>query len=331
MASTPAPTLTVALTPEQREEALAREVARGLTARRRSLPGGRLWDERGRQLRRAVTAAPSYYPARAERAAVSAHADAIAHLSDARSLVELGAGTSGATRLVLEALHRSGTLRRVVGVDPSEAAVRERAVTLAADYPGVAVAGVVGDAPAALPEVPDRLVALLGGQLGRLEPPARRATLEALAAGLGPDDTVLVGADLVHDPGRVLAAYDDPQRAGEALEKHVLEVVNDHLDADFDPEAFAYRARWSDDDQRVELGMVARGGQDVRIGALDLTVELEDGEEIHTGANAAFRIADLAGELAAAGLDPVHAWTDAGHDHAVLLSRPLAAAGELIP
>ena len=291
MASTPAPTLTVALTPEQREEALAREVARGLTA----------------------------------------HADAIAHLSGARSLVELGAGTSGATRLVLEALHRSGTLRQVAAVDPSEAAVRQRAVTLAADYPGVAVAGVVGDAPAALPEVPDRLVALLGGQLGRLEPPARRATLEALAAGLGPDDTVLVGADLVHDPGRVLAAYDDPQRAGEALEKHVLEVVNDHLDADFDPEAFAYRARWSDDDQRVELGMVARGGQDVRIGALDLTVELEDGEEIHTGANAAFRIADLAGELAAAGLDPVHAWTDAGHDHAVLLGRPLAAAGELIP
>ena len=59
--------------------------------------------------------------------------------------------------------------------------------------------------------------------------------VRALAAGLGPDDALLLGTDLVKDVARLEAAYDDDAGVTAEFNRNVLHVVNRELDADFDP------------------------------------------------------------------------------------------------
>jgi L-histidine N-alpha-methyltransferase len=62
------------------------------------------------------------------------------------------------------------------------------------------------------------------------------------------------------------------------------------------------------------------GAQVARIGALGLTVEFADGEEMRTEVSAKFRRTGVEAELAAAGFELRHWWTDAVGDFALSLS-----------
>src|SRR5436190_20155608 len=100
------------LGPDSLEQALRADARRGLTATPKELPPKWFYDERGSQLFDEITRLPEYYLTRAERSILEAHADEIAVLSGAETLVELGSGTSEKTRLLLDALAGTGTLRQ---------------------------------------------------------------------------------------------------------------------------------------------------------------------------------------------------------------------------
>ena len=322
--TTPQPQLIVCLTEDDRRAALAADVRAGLTAERKMVPSKWLYDPRGSELFEEITRLPEYYPTRAERAILERHADDIARRCRAGTLVELGSGTSTKTRLLLDALSRAGTLRRFVALDVDQTTLVTALDALAVDYPAVAMTGVAGDLEAHLDRLPDgrdRLVAFLGGTVGNFEPAARKAFLAAIAALLHPGEGLLLGTDLVKDPSRLVLAYDDPARVTEAFEKNALAVVNAGLGGAFDLDAFSYRAAWSEIDERIEMGLVSRGRQLVPVTALDLEVELADGEEIRTEVSAKFHLDRIGEELRAAGLDPVAAWTDPAGDFGLTLAR----------
>ena len=324
MATASPPAVAVAFTERDRLAALSADVRAGLTARPRALPSKWLYDERGGQLFEAITELEEYYPTRAERGILKRHADEIARSAGSETLVEIGSGTSTKTRLLIEAFHRAGHLRRFVAFDVAEGSVRETVRVLGEDYPCVEVTGVVGDFEhqlAWMPGYPARLVVFLGGTIGNFTPAGRAAFLAELSHLLLAGEGLLVGVDLVKDAGRLVAAYDDRDRVTEAFEKNVLHVVNRELHADFDPDRFAYRARWSADDERIEMGLVSRGPQQVVVGALGLTVALDDGEEIRTEISAKFRLDAFRSELVAAGLMPVDHWSDPAGDFALVLAR----------
>jgi len=125
-------------------DALAADVRAGLTRSPKELPPKWFYDDRGSQLFDEITRLPEYYPTRAERAILGAHAAEIADVSGADTLVELGSGTSEKTRLLLGALADAGTLRRFVPFDVSEATLRTAAHAVGEEY-GVTVHAVVGE------------------------------------------------------------------------------------------------------------------------------------------------------------------------------------------
>src|SRR5690242_3708155 len=102
---------------DDRVAALATDVRAGLTAPQKSLPPKYFYDARGSELFDEITRLPEYYPTRTERSILIEHADEIAALTSARTLNELGSGTSEKTRLLLDALRRAGTLTRFVPFD----------------------------------------------------------------------------------------------------------------------------------------------------------------------------------------------------------------------
>ncbi len=304
---------------------LAADVRAGLSAIPKTLPPKYFYDARGSELFDQITRLPEYYPTRTERAILEERVAEIAAVTGARTLVELGSGTSEKTRLLLRALRASGTLERFVPFDVDPAVLKDASAAVSAEYPGLTVEPVVGDFEhhlGELPRHPARLLAFLGSTIGNLDPAQRATFLRAVRGTLGPGDALLLGTDLVKPVDRLVAAYDDAAGVTAAFDKNVLTVINRDLGGDFDLDAFEHVARWDAEHERIEMRLRSQVEQLVHIAALDLDVSLARGEEIRTEISSKFRQATVAGELAAAGLRLTHWWTDPAGDFALSLSVP---------
>jgi L-histidine N-alpha-methyltransferase len=316
-------TIDVHLDADDLDAALRADVTRGLTSAPKWLPPKWFYDDRGSELFEAITRLPEYYPTRREREILAREAATIAADARADTLVELGSGTSEKTRLLLDAWAASGRLRRFVPFDVSEATLRRASAAVAAEYPGIEVHAVVGDFERHMELLPGggrRCVAFLGGTIGNLVPAERGPFLAALRATLAPGDSVLLGTDLVKDPARLVAAYDDGAGVTAEFNRNVLRVIDRRLGGDLDPARFAHVACWDAEQEWIEMRLRSLGAQVGRIDALGLEVAFADGEEMRTEVSAKFRRAGVEAELTAAGFGLEHWWTDAAGDFALSLS-----------
>jgi len=303
--------------------ALRLDARSGLSARPKRLPPKWFYDERGSRLFDDITRLDEYYPTRRETEILEREAATIARRTGAHTLVELGSGTSTKTKLLLDALVEAGTLTHIVPFDVCEPVLRDAGPELAHRYPGVQVDAVVGDFEQHLGRLSlgdSTLVAFLGGTIGNLAPAERAKFLGELSDQMEPGDSLLLGTDLVKDPARLVAAYDDSAGVTADFNRNVLRVLNRELHGDLVPEQFEHVARWDPDAEWIEMHLRADGGQRARLAAIDLDVDFADGELLHTEISAKFTGARIAGELDAAGLDVVDLFTDAGGDFAVSLS-----------
>jgi L-histidine Nalpha-methyltransferase len=303
--------------------ALRRDVLDGLTQMPKMLPPKWFYDSVGSDLFDQITRLPEYYPTRTEAQILGERSAEIAAASGADTLVELGSGTSEKTRMLLDALRDSGSLRRFIPFDVDATVLQAAGTAIGSEYPGVEIEAVCGDFEEHLnriPRVGRRLVAFLGSTIGNLTPGPRAEFLAALADILQPGDTLLLGTDLVKDTGRLLRAYDDSGGVTAQFNRNVLAVVNRELDADFNLDAFEHVAKWNADEERIEMWLRASSAQRVSVRDIDLTVDFADGEEMLTEVSCKFRPDGIAGELAAAGLQRTHWWTDAAGDFGLSLS-----------
>ncbi|MFE0102066.1 L-histidine N(alpha)-methyltransferase [Streptomyces sp. NPDC059009] len=286
----------------------------------KSLPPKWFYDARGSELFEEITELPEYYPTRAERAILHRRAARIAEVTEARTLVELGSGSSEKTRHLIAALP---ALHTYVPVDVSESALTGAGHALLAEHPSLNVHALLADFTRglALPGTPGpRLVAFLGGTIGNLLPAERAMFLSSVRSLLEPGDALLLGTDLVKDEKTLVAAYDDAAGVTAAFNKNVLTVINRELGADFDPAAFDHVAVWDRTHEWIEMRLRARSPQTVKIPALDLAVDFEAEEELRTEISAKFREEGIRSELAAAGLRLTQWWTDEEDRFALSLS-----------
>jgi len=326
MTATPrgAYSIEVHLPPELLSKTLREEAAIGLTAVTKYLAPTWFYDERGCELFEEITGLPEYYPTRTERAILEQRCDDIVAASGADTLVELGSGTSAKTRLLLDAFARAGSLRRFVPFDVAEATLRAAATALKSEYPWVEVHAVVGDFRQHLELIPRdgrRLVAFLGGTIGNFRPEERRGLLSTIARTLSPGECFLVGTDLVKDPARLVAAYDDAAGVTAEFNRNVLRVLNGALGGDFDVAGFDHVARYNEREEWIEMWLRSRRRQRVRLADLGLAVVFEEGEALLTEISAKFRPEVVRSELVAAGLEPIASWSDEAGDFALTLAR----------
>jgi L-histidine Nalpha-methyltransferase len=300
--------------------ALYEATHRGLHAEPKELPTVWLYDDRGSQLYERITRLPEYYLPRRESEILSARAAEIAKRARARTLVELGAGTSKNTRLLLDKLD----VERFAPLDVSERTLRASAQAIADAYPRVRVEPVVGDFEhdfEALPHGGRRLIAFLGSTIGNLDPEQRSRFLATLAGALEQDDAFLVGLDLVKDVARVEAAYIDSGGVTEAFVRNALIAVNRELGATFDQGRFVYEARWDASHEWMDIGLRARQAHSVSIHGLELDVAFEAGEPLRVEISSKFRRERFEREAEQAGLRLESWWTDPAGDFALALMR----------
>ncbi len=286
---------------------MAADVRAGLTATPKALPPKYFYDAAGSELFVRITQLEEYYQTRTETAILEQVADAIVADIAPVELVELGSGASRKTRVLLEAMHRSGAAERprYVPFDVSEDAIVGAAEALTGDYAWLDVHGIVGDFDHHLTDVPRtgrRLVAFLGSTIGNLDPDEQVALLTQVRAMLEDGDGFVLGVDLVKDATTLVRAYDDAKGVTAAFNRNVLHNVNATLGADFEPDDFDHVARWNAEESRIEMWLRARRDMQVRVKDLDLDVELVEGEEVHTEISSKFTESTITDRLATAGL-----------------------------
>ncbi|QIS22488.1 L-histidine N(alpha)-methyltransferase [Nocardia terpenica] len=304
--------------------ALRADVREGLTATPKFLSPKWFYDAVGSELFEVITGLPEYYPTRAEREVLVAHAADIARTAGAHTVVELGSGSSEKTRLLLDALSAHGTLRRFVPLDVSESALRDATRRIADDYRNLLVHGVVGDFTEHLDRLPGetpRLVAFLGGTIGNFLPPERAKLLASIRDVCGSGGWLLLGNDLVKDPATLIAAYDDAAGVTARFNRNVLRVLNRELGADFDVDAFEHVAVWDDENAWIEMRLRATRAMTVRIPVVDMDIRLSEGEQVRTEISAKFRLDQIVSELTDSGFDARHSWTDDLGRYAVTLAQ----------
>lgn len=312
------------LTPEDLHASLQADALAGLMAASKQLPPKYFYDDHGSRLFEEITRLPEYYPTRAEHALLTRYADDIARDAGANVLLELGSGSSEKTRLLLDVMDGAGTLKGYVPVDVSSGALREATTALAYERPGLAIQPVVADIDRHLDLLPapgTRLVAFLGSTIGNYPPEQRRRFLAHLSDAMNPGEVLLLGLDLVKEPARLVAAYDDPAGVTADFNRNVLQVLNRELDADFEPRKFTHLARWDPDEEWIEMRLRASEPMSVHVAALNLDVEFRRDEEIRTETSTKFRRPRIAAELENAGLRLEQWWTDTDEDYALALAR----------
>ena len=109
------------------------------------------------------------------------------------------------------------------------------------------------------------LVLLLGSNIGNFDTPAALTFLQRIRDVLQPGDLLLLGADLVKPDRELQLAYDDPLGVTAAFNKNLLVRINRELGGTFNLDAFEHRAAWNADEQRIEMHLVSRAAQLVRI------------------------------------------------------------------
>ncbi|MPY98237.1 MAG: L-histidine N(alpha)-methyltransferase [Actinophytocola sp.] len=317
-------TIEVHLTADYLSQSLRRDVKEGLASTPKSLPPKWFYDAAGSVLFERITALPEYYPFRAEREILADRAAEIAKTTQARTLIELGSGASEKTRLLLDAFREAGTLHDMVPLDVSETALREAADTLAADYPGLRVHGVVADFTAHMDQVEGdqpRLVAFLGSTIGNLLPDERARFLGEVREILDAGEWLLLGADLVKSPEVLLRAYDDAKGVTAEFNRNVLRVLNRELGADFVVSAFEHVAVWDPEREWIEMRLRATEDTAVKVPELGLDVRFEQGEEMRTEISTKFRAEVIERDLANAGFAQTSRWTDAEGRFSLVLAR----------
>lgn len=319
-------TIDVHLSPEEARSHMLADALKGLLGEEKSIPPVWFYDERGSRLFEEITQLPEYYPTRAERALLEAHAGSVADLARADTLVELGAGACEKTRVLLSALQATGALARYVPFDVSDEFLRGAATTLSEEFPSLDIHLVIGDFHHHLAEIPSegrRLIAFLGGTIGNLDPTQRARFLFDLNCSMSSTDSLLIGTDLVKDPARLVAAYDDAAGVTADFNRNVLHVLNEQLGGDFDPELFRHVALWNESEQWIEMRLRATASNEVSLNEAGITVHFDQGEDILTEISSKFTPERIEGELVDAGFVVDGMWGADDGEFLLTLAHPI--------
>jgi L-histidine Nalpha-methyltransferase len=260
------------------------DVLTGLSRSPKEIPSKYFYDARGSTLFDRICELPEYYLTRTEISIMRRHAGSMAEaLGPHCLLVEYGSGSSVKTPILIEALrHPAG----YVPVDISREHLFSSASCLARRFPNLDIKPIWADFTEtfdlrnANPEMHRAVVYFPGSTIGNFTPDQADKLLKDMARLVGPGGALLIGVDL-HKPAEIVeAAYNDRAGVTADFNLNLLARINRELGGNFHLDSFAHRAFFDREQSRIEMHLVSKKKQVVRIGRA--AIALSDGESIRT-------------------------------------------------
>jgi dimethylhistidine N-methyltransferase len=302
------------------------DVLRGLAGDPKQLPSQYLYDDRGAELFDRICDLDEYYLTRTEFSIMRRNLEDIsARIGPGALLIEPGSGSGTKARLLLGGLEEPAGY---IPVDISREQLVEVATDLSERFPELDVKPVCADftADIELPRcanpVQSRVAYMPGSTIGNLDKDDAVQMLGEMSRLCEEEGKVLIGVDLKKDRATLEAAYDDARGVSAEFALNYLVRLNRELAASFRTRDFEYRARWDEAQGRIEMALVSKCEQVVRVAGE--RVELEEDEPIITEHSYKYAPEEFAALAGRAGLDVEKVWTDARRWFSVQLLAPAA-------
>ena len=294
-------------------------VINGLSRNSKSIPPKFFYDERGSKLFDRICEQPEYYPPLVERKLLERLAGKIASLTGTgRVLIEPGAGNAAKVRLLLDALQPAAFVPMDISFDYLKSTARE----LAGEYPWLPVHAACVDYTHSLPipqQVPEgpRLLFFPGSSLGNFDPDEAGDFLSLVRNTVGDNGMLLIGVDTKKSELLLNAAYNDAAGMTAAFNLNLLHRMRKELDMDCNPENFEHRAFYNSEAGRIEMHLVSKHKQELRVNGHSFN--LEAGESLHTENSYKYAPEEFISLASNSGFKEVSHWMDSDGLFAIYL------------
>lgn len=265
------------------DEDFLSNVCAGLRRRPKSIPPKFFYDAHGSRLFDLICATPEYYPTRTETSILEQHgAEMAALIGTSCMLIELGSGSAIKTPLLLRHLNDDAVY---VPIDICGSHLEQSTQRLQAMFPALRMQPVCADYTQrpVLPNVPDtlrRVVFFPGSTIGNYAPDEALQLLRHMAQLCGRDGALLIGIDCKKPTVILDTAYNDAAGHTAAFNLNLLERMQRELGAHLEPDGFRHHAFYNEDLGRIEMHLVSRRPQSIRVAGETFTFAAD--ESIHT-------------------------------------------------
>ncbi len=278
-------------TPLKLSTSFKNEIFEGLSSIPKHLSSKYFYDKAGDQLFKDIMSMPEYYLTDCEFQILSTHTETIGELFRDREngldLIELGAGDGKKTKVLLKYMVENNFNFVYKPIDISENAVKLLSNNLEKEMPALSVDAEVGEYFEVLEKLKGfnkrkKVIMVLGSNVGNLLHQKAIEFLTKLNDAMLPEDILFVGFDQKKNPKTILDAYNDETGITAAFNKNILTRINRELDGNFEVEKFKHWEMYNPETGTAKSYLVATEAMEVTVKAINLTVNFDQWETIHT-------------------------------------------------
>jgi L-histidine Nalpha-methyltransferase len=262
-----------------------------------------LYDKLGSQLFEQICMQPEYYLTRVELEILNNYSAEIANLYkdfDKIAMIELGSGSSTKTRILMQQFVNMQQTEKMYyfPVDLSSTILEETINKLPNEFPSIDMLAIHSDYIQGIRMVEEvisnkedsrigplnKLILFLGSTIGNFEPKEASEFLKQIRSSIdnGNNNCLLIGFDLHKDSKILEAAYNDKNGITAKFNLNILSRINRELGGEFDLNKFSHSAFYNIKKRRIEMHLISKTDQNIKINSLRKRVSLRKDESIHT-------------------------------------------------
>jgi L-histidine N-alpha-methyltransferase len=266
---------------------IIQEICDGLLLKQKTISSRFFYDKKGSELFEKITKLPEYYPPQVEKELLEQIAPWLISNTKATDIIELGSGDCSKISILLDAIDKKQLQNyRYYPVDISESALKKATETLRKKYAGLTVKQFVANFIKHINGLPgtdsNRLLLFFGSTIGNLTRDQSLSFVKKIKNLMAPGDLFLIGFDRVKDKDVLEKAYNDTQGITAAFNLNILNVINKHIQSNFNANDFKHHAFYNENKNRIEMHLKAQKAMRIESRELSQEISFEKGETIHT-------------------------------------------------
>jgi L-histidine Nalpha-methyltransferase len=205
---------------------------------------------------------------------------------------------------------------------------------LFSEYANLKIYGICSDYVTGLAKINDfmeskknvpkrKFIIFLGSSIGNFDPKEAQIFLRSIAKYVKKDDLLLIGIDLEKDKSILDRAYNDKNGITAKFNLNVLTRINNELAGEFNVSNFEHESFYNGDKHRIEMHLISKIDQLVRIQAIGKTFHFKKGETIHTENSYKYSLDRLEKLVRKSGLQVVKNFVDPRKQYTLILLKKI--------
>ena len=314
----------------------AKDVESGLSDKQKHISPKFFYDKKGSKLFEEICKQPEYYLNRIESQILKNSVNKILDImgDEEISLVELGNGNSLKTRILLGPMLARLKNVSYFPIDVSLKMLKISISDLFSEYAKLKIYGVCSDYVTGLVRINEfikskknvpkkKFIIFLGSSIGNFDPKEALIFLRSIVRYVKKDDLLLIGIDLEKDKSTLDRAYNDKNGVTAKFNLNVLSRINNELDGEFKLSNYEHKSFYNTNKHRIEMHLISKVDQQVRIRAIGKTFHFKKGETIHTENSYKYSPRRLNNLVEMSGLQVVENFVDPNKQYTLVLLKKI--------